>query len=169
MTQQAPRHGNPDEVLFSAVLRPHRSGNLKSVHYFMIFLFVILFPPATIFLLSGAWPVAGFMGLEALGLYIAFRLNLLRARSRETVDVTYRALTVNKIDHWGRTRTWTFQPQWLSVVMDDPPRHESKLMLKLRERSLVIGAFLTPAERLEVAGALREAVARAKTPVYSPA
>ena len=47
---------------------------------------------------------------------------------------------------------------WLQISMDDPPRHDSQLKLSSHGRSLVIGAFLTPTERVEVADALRDAV-----------
>ena len=42
--------------------------------------------------------------------------------------------------------------------MDDPPGHDSALRLTSHGQSLVIGAFLTPEERLEVAHALRAAL-----------
>jgi uncharacterized membrane protein len=43
--------------------------------------------------------------------------------------------------------------------MDDPPAHDSQLVLSSRGRSLAIGGFLTPAERLDLARALREVLA----------
>ena len=46
--------------------------------------------------------------------------------------------------------------------MDDPPRHESRLELRSHGRSLAIGGFLTPGERLDLARALREALERAR-------
>jgi uncharacterized membrane protein len=42
--------------------------------------------------------------------------------------------------------------------MDEPPRHDSRLTLASHGRSLAIGAFLTPEERLEVARSLRSAI-----------
>ena len=43
--------------------------------------------------------------------------------------------------------------------MDDPPDHGSQLILSSHGRSLVVGSFLTPAERLDLARALRHALA----------
>ena len=62
----------------------------------------------------------------------------------------------------GAWREWTFQPYWLRVVMDDPPQSESRLVLTSHGESLVIGSFLTPEERLDLAKALRRALAAAR-------
>ncbi|HET8726317.1 MAG TPA: DUF2244 domain-containing protein, partial [Alphaproteobacteria bacterium] len=52
---------------------------------------------------------------------------------------------------------------WLRVSMDDPPGHESQVILSSHGQSLVVGAFLTPEERLDFARALRSALDRLKT------
>jgi uncharacterized membrane protein len=44
--------------------------------------------------------------------------------------------------------------------MDDPPRRDSWLTLASHGLSLRIGSFLTPAERLELAQALRAALSQ---------
>jgi uncharacterized membrane protein len=44
--------------------------------------------------------------------------------------------------------------------MDDPPRRDSLLTLVSHGRRLVIGLFLTPQERLELAHALQRALHR---------
>lgn len=59
-------------------------------------------------------------------------------------------------------REWTFQPYWLRVEIDEPPHHHSQLTLCSYGRRLVVGAFLTPGERLEVARALRRALRRCR-------
>jgi hypothetical protein len=52
--------------------------------------------------------------------------------------------------------------------MNDPPDNRSELALTSHGRRLVIGAFLSPAERLEVARALRAALA-CQDPVHGGA
>jgi len=110
--------------------------------------------------MMGAWPVTGFFGLDVLLIYLAFRINYRRARMFETVSLTPDALTVERVNHRGRRQTWRFQPYWLRVSMDDPPQHDSALILSSHGRSLVIGAFLSPEERLDFARALRHALDR---------
>jgi uncharacterized membrane protein len=112
------------------------------------------------FVLMGAWPVTGFFGFDVALIYLAFRINYRRARMFETLALTASELTVERVSHRGRRQTWQFQPYWLRVTMDDPPQHDSRLTLSSHGRSLTIGAFLSPEERLELAEALRGALAR---------
>ncbi len=156
-----------DEALFDAVLHPHRS--LSPLGFFILMAVIggVAFGAGIAFLLMGAWPVFGFLGLDVLLVYIAFRLSYRAARLYETVRLTENELKVQRVNPSGRIKTWTFQPFWLRVEMDDPPRHDSQLVLTSHGRNLVIGAFLTPEERLDLAKALRAALARQRHPSYS--
>ena len=49
--------------------------------------------------------------------------------------------------------------------MDDPPQHDSRLTLSSHGRTVAIGTFLSPEERLEVAHALGRAIERWRSPV----
>ena len=143
-----------DPLLFRTELRPHRSNTLKSVHTLMWILAIIWVPVAGVFAVIGAWPVLPLMGGEVLLLYGLLRLNLRRGTEVETIAVTPRELCVERVSHWGRRSQWSFQPQWLQVMMDRPPHYESRLTLRSHGRSVVIGRFLTPHERLNVAETL---------------
>ena len=145
-------------VLFDAVLRPHRSLSPAGFAVLMGAVAAVGFGTGVAFLMAGAWPVFGFCGLEVLLIYVCFRLNYRSAGLFERVRLTGAALTVERRDWRGRARLWTFQPYWLRVAMDDPPRHDSRLTLSSHGRSLVIGSFLAPEERAELARALRHAL-----------
>src|SRR3546814_14520943 len=118
----------------------------------------------------GAWPVTGFCGLEILLLYIAFRLNYRSGRAYETVRLTQTDLEIRRFGPRGdEVAHWPFEPTWLRVSMDDPPRHESRLTLSSHGPPLAIGGFLTPEEGLGVALALRPAQhARRTAPPFGP-
>ena len=152
----APREG----LLFDAVLQPHRSLSKPGFLILMIGIAGISFVAGMVFLLQGAWPVMGFFGLEVGLVYLAFKFNYRSGKVVERVQLGASELLVRRIDPKGRVASWTFQPNWLRVVMDDPPAHASQLVLSTHGRSLTIGAFLTPEERLEVAKSLRSALAR---------
>ncbi len=156
---------NPDgELLFDAILRPHRSLSAFGFLLLMGVLCTISFVAGMVFLLQGAWPVMGFFGLEIALIYGAFKLNYRSGRVVETVQLGREELLVRRIDPKGRVFSWTFQPNWLRVKMDDPPEHESQLALTSHGRRLIIGAFLTPEERLDVAKELRTALSRWREP-----
>ena len=151
-----------EPVLFDALITPHRSLSPRGFAVLMGIAGLIGFGFGAGFLIRGAWPVFGFCGAEWLLFYVCFRLNYRAARLRERVRLTPRQLTVERRDPRGRVQSWTFQPYWLRVEMDDPPEHGSQLSLASHGRRLTIGAFLSPPERLDLAEALRAALARLK-------
>ena len=108
---------------FDAVLYPNRSLGTAGFYSLMAAIVTVSAGVGAAFVLAGAWPVSGFLGLDVLLLYLAFRWN-------------YRD---------GR-------------LTDDPPRGDGQLVLSSHGDRLVIGAFLTAAERREVARALEAAL-----------
>ena len=157
--QAAPGQGG-GPVLFDAVLTPHRSLSTRQFRRLMAVIAGASLVLGTAFLTMGAWPIFGFLGLDVLAIYAAFRLNFRAARLYETVILTPEALTVERVSPRGDAQRWQFQPAWLKVLMDDPPEHDSRLTLRSHGRNLSIGSFLTPEERLDLAKALRGALAR---------
>ena len=151
-----------EPVLFDALLTPHRSLSPRGFTLLMALAGLVGFGFGAAFLVMGAWPIFGFCGAEWLLFYVCFRLNYRAARLRERVRLTPGLLTVERCDPRGRVQSWSFQPYWLRVEMDDPPEHESQLSLASHGRRLVIGSFLSPHERLDLAEALRGALARAR-------
>lgn len=147
-----------EPVFFDAVLHPNRSLSPAGFRMLMIVAGLSVLVIGVLFVAAGAWPVFGFSGAEFLLLYIAFRLNYRSGRAYERVRLTERQLEVMRVSPRGEVGRWAFEPTWLQISIDDPPRHDSQLRLTSHGRSLVIGAFLTPAERLEVAEALRAAM-----------
>jgi uncharacterized membrane protein len=148
-----------EPVVFDALLTPHRSLSPRGFVILMAVVCAISFAAGFVFFLAGAWPVVGFLGLDVLLIYVAFRVNYRHARKYETLVLTRRALAVRRVDPWGEASDWRFQPTWLQVVIDDPPRQSSELILRSHGRSVTVGAFLSPAERLDLAQALRRALA----------
>lgn len=151
-------------IYFDAWLRPHRSLNDRGIALVLLLAAVPSFALGVVFLAMGAWPVTGFLGLDVVLLYIAFRLNNRAARESERVRLSDTELTVDRHAIDGRQEHWSFQPNWLRIDVDDPPRPKGKLLLSTHGQSLAIGQFLPPAERVEVAEALRSALRRWRGP-----
>ena len=110
------------------------------------------------FMLAGAWPVAGFLGLDILLVYLAFRHCQRVSQRRELIRLDPSGLHVRRIGPDGAATDWRFEPHWVRVQMDDPPRRDSLLTLVSHGRRLAIGLFLTPEERLDLARALEAAL-----------
>lgn len=147
-------------VLFDAVLVPHRSLTRRGFCALMLLVAAPCLAMGCIFLLIGAWPITGFLGLDVALVWLAFRINYRSGRLRETLALTERDLTVRRIQPSGRTREWRFQPYWLRVEVEDADAPDCRLTLSSHGRRLIIGAFLTAEERLTLANALRSALRR---------
>lgn len=155
---------NETDIQFDAVLQPYRSLSPNGFLLLMVAAGGLLALIGVYFLLQGAWIVLGFCGFELALLYGAFKLSFSSGQKWERLTLTDKALTVTSGAAKKERARWEFQPQWLTVSMDDPPRHESQLRLTSHGRRLTIGRFLQPHERLEVAQALQAALHRWRLP-----
>jgi uncharacterized membrane protein len=146
-------------VPFDAVLYPNRSLGRFGFHLLMTAIVLVSVGLGAAFMLAGAWPVSGFFGLDVLLLYLAFRWNYREGRRAEFIRLDGAGLVVRRVDPSGQTREWRFDANWVRVTIDDSPPSDGRLTLSSHGRSLAVGAFLTPEERLELGKALRAALA----------
>jgi len=124
---------------------------------------------AIVMLSLGAWPVAGFMGLDVLAVYIAFRLSYGQMRAFERVTINDEALVVERVDVKGRRREWRFPSYWVSVFFEgDEETGATTVTLRSHGRSLEVGQYLSPFERKSFADTLKQALYEAKS-LRSPA
>lgn len=161
-----PNGEKADHIYLDASLHPHRSLGPVGFAIVMGSIAVGGFAVGLSFFLAGAWPVAGFAGLEILLLYIAFKLNYRSGRVSEHLRLTDDGLEVVRIAPNGRRSRILLEPGWLQVKMDDPPQHNSQLVVSTQGKGLILGSFLTPGERLEVAKELQAAIDRYRSPVH---
>ncbi len=160
---QAPRDTESAEpLLLNACLRPNRSLSPRGFVILMSAVCAISFVGGLAFFLAGAWPVVGFLGFDVLLIYAAFRINYRDGRNYETLCMSPSELEVTKVNYHGKTRRWQFQPAWLQVHIDNPVEHDSALTLRSHGKSLVVGSFLAPEERAEVANAVTDALVKAR-------
>ena len=118
------------------------------------------------FWLIGAWPVAGFAVAEialALGL---FRLHARRARRSELILLSEATLRIIRTDWRGHRTEQTLPTAWLQVRLEDRPATVARLTLEYRARSVEVGTSLGDAEKRDLAGALRDALDRARNPRF---
>jgi uncharacterized membrane protein len=152
-----------EPAIFSALITPHRSLGSTGFLILMLAIGGLSFVSGMVFLLLGAWPVFGFLGLDVLLVYVAFRANFRAARAYEEVKVTASELTVRKVSQRGSVREWTLNPVWVQL---DRIVHEEfgieRLFLVSRGRRLSIASFLGPDEKASFARALSNALGEAR-------
>jgi uncharacterized membrane protein len=152
-----------EPTLFSAIITPHRSLTSNGFLVLMLALGGLSFASGVMFLMLGAWPVFGFMGLDVFLVYWAFRANFRAARAYEEVKVTASELRVRKVNPRGAVREWTLNPVW--VRLDRIVHAEfgiERLFLVSRGRRLSIANCLGPDEKASFAHALSNALGEAK-------
>jgi uncharacterized membrane protein len=154
---------SPEPTLFSAVITPHRSLSGTGFLLLMALIGGVSFAGGMFFYLLGAWPVVGFLGLDVLLVYIAFRVNYRAAAAFEQVTVTPSELRVRRVTHRGRVSEWTLNPLWTQLARET---HEDfglqQLFLVSRGRKLAVAGFLSPKERESFATALSAALGEAR-------
>ena len=152
-----------EPTIFSALITPHRSLGRTGFLILMLTLGGLSFITGLAFILMGAWPVCGFLGLDVLLVYVAFRANFRAARAYEEVKVTASELTLRKVNQRGGVREWTLNPVWVQL---DRIVHEEfgieGLFLVSQGRRLSIASCLGPDEKASFARALSNALGEAK-------
>jgi uncharacterized membrane protein len=152
-----------EPTLFSAIITPHRSLGRAGFLAVMLAIGAISFAAGLMFLIMGAWPVLGFLGLDVALVYWAFRASFRAAAAFEEVTVTASKLRVRKVSHRGEVAEWALNPVWVKL---DRETHEEyglmRLFLVSHGRKLLIASFLSPKERESFAAALASAIGEAK-------
>ncbi len=151
------------ECLFEARLVPHRSLSRNAFHTLMGVFALVSLASGIPFVVLGAWPVAGFIGLDVAILYLAFRANFRAARAYEDILVTPVELILAKVTPAGARAEWRFPPAWVRL---DRQEHEEfgiqRLSLRFRGRSVEVAGFLGPDEKARFASRLVRALSQAR-------
>jgi uncharacterized membrane protein len=156
--ERAPAPPVLDGALYmDAVLRPHRSLSLSAFRLMLIVVIVANLAAAIVFVANGAFPVAGFLGLDVLALWLAFRWNYRAARIVEYVRVGAHRVHVASVDEKGAEAHWVLNPVWAQVL-----REGKGVLIRAGERQIRLGAFLSPKECESLAAALDVALHRAR-------
>jgi uncharacterized membrane protein len=160
IVEPPPRAG---PLFFDAVLTPHRSLSRKAFVYVLVGFAAIDAAITTVFLLQGAYPVAAFLVLDVLLLWLAFEINYRAARESERVEVAADRLVVSRRSARGRAAHWMVSPLWAQVSAD-----AGAVGIASAGRIVRVGRFLSPPERGDFARALEAALVRARREGYRP-
>lgn len=156
------------ETVFAARLTPYRSLGKKGFLILMTCLSLICFVAGMLFVAIGAWPVFGFFGLDVLIIFIAFKLNYRSARAYEEIVLSENQLLIKKVSAKGAAQEFSFNPFWVRLAIDrEEEEGVTSLTLTSHGQSLGIGGFLNPGDRETFGTALRDALQKARHPVFS--
>ena len=156
-------HLASERHLFTARLTPHRSLTRSHFHLLLIVIGLAGLATSLPFLILGAWPVAGFMGLDIAMIYFAFRANFRDARAYEDVTLTPLELHLAKVSAKGARADWRFNPVWVRLEKEEDEEFGlQRLSVASRGSSVEIARYLGPDEKAEFATAFSRALAEAR-------
>ena len=154
-----------ERSLLDVTLTPHRSLSPRAIRLFLLVFFIVSAAFSLPFLLLGAWPVAGFIGLDVLILAIAFFANHRAARSTETIYVSAIEMRIAKTSAKGDRSEWKFHPWWTRLTQEfDDDFGLLRLAWVSRGTVVEVAACLGPVEKQAFAGLLSKAMADARRP-----
>jgi uncharacterized membrane protein len=149
-----------------AVLTPTRSLPRSGLFVLLGVLGLFNLLVAVLFLTMGAWPAPIFLGVDFLGVLLAFQLSYRQARRRERVQVS--ADEVRVVHEVGaQTRTvWRSPTAFTRVLVEAKGQPEVRVILALSRRRLVVAGQVSPQERTAFADTLLDAIRSAKSERY---
>ena len=131
----------------------------------MIIVSIIFFSIGVFFWSLGAWPVFGFLGLDVLLLYLAFKINYKKGEIFENLKLFKSNLIITRVFPSGKAQKWSLEPYWTKVDLLTTSPNEYKLVLKSREKVVLLGAFLNLNDKKKLMKRINDALQMYKTTV----
>lgn len=146
---------------WQATLTPHRSLSRQGFVWVMAWIAVVNFAVGTVFFAIGAWPVAGFAGLDVLIMWLAFRANFTDARKAERITIGEHEVTFERMDRHGAVEKESLVRRWTRVQLEEDQERElvGSLHLISGRTRIIVGSFLSGEERKSLATEMKSALA----------
>ena len=98
---------------------PNQSLTYKGLFFLMLFITIPASYIGISFYFMGAWPVLGFMGLEIILIYIAFKILFKRSESYEHILLDKTKLKIFYNNKNKTLKEIELEPTWLQVKIED--------------------------------------------------
>ena len=147
--------------VWQATLTPHRSLTREGFFALMGLVVVVNLVVAGMFVALGAWPIAGFAGLDVFLFWWAFKANFADARKLERISITEHELVFERESERHPPQQQRFVRRWVRVELQEDREREliGSLLLVSGRTCVAVGEFLAPEERKTLADALKAALA----------
>ena len=147
-----------DDFAFHALLYPNRSLTRGGFRQVMAVIIAVNLVNGLIYFSVGAWPVVFFCAVDIAIVWLAFQLSYVQGRRHERIMLTDQALWVSRVLPSGHETRWRLSPHRVRVKIRRPITHDSQIQLVEQGKTLLVGSFLSPKERGELADALDKAL-----------
>lgn len=152
--------------LFEAMIVPHRSLSARGMRVLIGGLCSLSLFTSVLFWWLGAWPIAGFNGIEITVAVVLLRLNVRAARASEMLLLDQGSLRIVRTAPDGTRQERRLAAAWLNVVVQERQGRVPGLWLVGQGQQEEIAKSLGEDEKLDLAAALRAALHRLRNPVF---
>ena len=156
-------------AVFEAVIKPYRSLSARGLRTLIGAIMLLSAGTSSVFWLLGAWPVAGFSGLEIALAVVLMRRHARLARASELIELREGMMRILRTDADGRQQECRLDCGWLRVVLRERPGRVPALLLASRATEEEVATMLGEVEKRDLAAALGAAVDRWRNPVFDNA
>lgn len=162
MPARDPESDNEAPV-FTAILRPHRSLSPQALAWVIGLTALAGILVSIPFYLMGAWPIVGFMGVDVILIWLAFRINAAEARNEEQIFLSRVRLFIRNLDWRGKSRETALNPRWSRLEREEHPEWGLERLCVVQGRARhEVARCLGREDRADFADAFARALAEAK-------
>ena len=154
-------------IHLDTVITPERSLPMTGFKVLFAALIAVNLLMAIFFLILRATVVPIFLGLDVLGVFIAFRISYRRAAMRERILVTADHVRVLRELKGPAREVWSSPTAFTRVDLDRTGRNGIRVRLALSQKRFSVGQALGPKERENLADAIEAAILAARSERYA--
>ena len=155
-----------DTVVFETELAPYRSLSTKGLRVLIGGLLLASMAITIVFWTLGAWPVAGFNGVEIVLAALLMRVHAKALKRREILRLTEAGLRIVRDDGKGGRSEHELQPAWLRISLKERPGRCPGLYLSNRGRHIEVATMLGEPEKRDLFDRLAEALHALRNPTF---
>ncbi len=151
-----------EKTFLDITVLPYRSLSKKGFKYLMFIVSFIFFSVGVFFWYIGAWPVFGFLGLDVALLYYAFKINYKSGEIFETIKIIRKNFLITRNFPSGKQQVWRLEPYWTKVEISNPARNQHNLIVKSRDKVVLLGSFLNYSDKKKLLSKIESALKMSK-------
>ncbi len=155
------------ELYFDALMKPNASLSRSGFWVIMGVIIAINVFSMIGFLSRGAFPIIGFLGLDILAVWLAFKVCFKDQTQWTRVRISPETLRVDHRNPKGVETHVELPTAFARIELKEPVTVNSWVTLSYQREAYVIGRFLTIDERKSLVEAMRDAIQRARTHRYA--
>ncbi len=158
MTTDADPFKRTDEPVYHITLWPNRSLNAVGFRNTMILVIVgLAIAVIPLIIITASLFMLLFAIIPVAMLYYFFKRNYRDGRLTEELRIYPNVIAVERREPSGKIHRWHANPYWVKVKLQD--KHvEHYLTLEGNQRTIELGAFLSPEERLTLKSEIDDAL-----------